>query len=390
MTNLRDSLRTTGFGNDKPKGFPSETGGFLGNDTGGSFGNDKRKGFPSGVRTSRFPSGMTSKRNAKRRNAKTQADPGNRGDMEYRQLGQTSLQLSVLGFGASPLGDVFRKTEPAERNAAVHFAVDQGINFFDVSPYYGITLAETRLGEALEGRRDKVVLATKCGRYGGAEFDFSEHAIVAGFEESLKRLRTDHVDLLQAHDVEFGHVDQIVDETIPAMRMLQEQGKARYIGITGYSLKNLMAIADEAELDSILSYCRYNLLITDLDCELVPFARKNGIGVINASPLHMGIITERGAPEWHPAAQAVRDAGQRVVALCKARGLDASEVALKFCLEYGGAASTLVGLSCREHVERNLKAMELKLDAELLAEIAKVVAPVKDVTWASGLEENYG
>jgi L-galactose dehydrogenase len=310
--------------------------------------------------------------------------------MEYRQLGETELKVSILGFGASPLGDVFRKTEPSERIGSVHLAVERGINFFDVSPYYGITLAEERLGEALEGRRDKVVLATKCGRYGGSEFDFSAKTITAGFEESLKRLRTDYVDLLQAHDVEFGEVRQIVEETLPAMRKLQGQGKARYIGITGYSLKNLMEIAGKAKVDSILSYCRYNLLITDLDKALVPFAKKNGIGVVNASPLHMGIISERGAPEWHPAPQAVRDVGQQIVKLCEARGVDASEVALKFCLEYAGAASTLVGLSNRDHVERNLKAMEMKVDAELMREIAEIVAPVKDVTWPSGREENYG
>jgi L-galactose dehydrogenase len=310
--------------------------------------------------------------------------------MEYRRLGGTELMVSVLGFGASPLGDVFRKTEPADRVAAVHLAVERGINFFDVSPYYGLTLAETRLGEALEGRREKVVLATKCGRYGGSEFDFSAKTITAGVEDSLTRLRTDYLDLLQAHDVEFGHVDQIVEETLPAMRKMQEQGKARYIGITGYSLKNLMEIAGKAKVDSILSYCRYNLLITDMDKALVPFAEEHGIGVINASPLHMGIITEKGPPEWHPAPQAVREAGQKIVALCKARGVDASEVALKFCLDYPRAASTLVGLSSTAHVERNLKAMELTLDAELLREIAEAVRPVKDFVWPSGLAENYG
>jgi L-galactose dehydrogenase len=312
--------------------------------------------------------------------------------MEYRQLGETDLRLSILGFGASPLGDVFRKTTPEERNGAVHLAVDRGINFFDVSPYYGLTLAEMRLGEALEGRREKVVLATKCGRYGADadQFDFSAKRITASVEESLGRLRTDYLDLLQAHDVEFGDVRQVVEETLPAMRRLQEQGKARYIGITGYSLKNLMEIAVQVKVDSILSYCRYNLLITDMETKLVPFAKAHGIGVINASPLHMGIITERGAPDWHPAPQSVRDAGQRIVAVCKARGLDASEVALRFCLDNPDVASTLVGLSSREHVERNLKALEMTLDAELLAEIAAAVGPEKDVTWPSGLAENYG
>src|ERR1039457_1729255 len=103
--------------------------------------------------------------------------------MEYRRLGGAKLGVLVLGFGASPLGDVLRKTEPAERNAAVHFAVDQGINFFDVSPYYGLTLAEARLGEALEGRREKVGLATKCGRDGGSEFGFSAKTVTEGVEE---------------------------------------------------------------------------------------------------------------------------------------------------------------------------------------------------------------
>ena len=312
--------------------------------------------------------------------------------MEYRQLGGTDLRISILGFGASPLGNAFRETDPVEGKASVHLAVDRGINFFDVSPYYGLTLAETRLGEALEGRREKVVLATKCGRYGANadQFDFSAARITASVEESLGRLRTDYLDLLQAHDVEFGDVRQVVEETLPAMRRLQEQGKARYIGITGYSLKNLMEIAGQVKVDSILSYCRYNLLITDMEAKLVPFAKTHGIGVINASPLHMGIITERGAPDWHPAPQSVRDAGQRIVAVCKARGLDASEVALRFCLEQPDVASTLVGLSSRAHVERNLKAMEMKVDAELLAEIAEAVAPVKDVTWPSGKAENYG
>lgn len=310
--------------------------------------------------------------------------------MEYRQLGETSLRISILGFGASPLGNAFRETDPVEGTAAVHLAVDRGINYFDVSPYYGLTLAETRLGEALEGRRQQVVLATKCGRYGADEFDFSAARITAGVEESLTRLRTDYLDLLQAHDVEFGDVRQIVEETIPAMRKLQEQGKARYIGITGYSLKNLMEIASQAKVDSILSYCRYNLMITDMNSMLVPFAKQHDIGIINASPLHMGIITERGAPEWHPAPQEVRDAGQRVVALCRERNVDASELAVRFCLDNSGVASTLVGMSSRAHVEKNLKALELRKDPVLLQKIQETIAPVANCVWPSGRAENQG
>ena len=309
---------------------------------------------------------------------------------ERRQLGRTSLETSVVSFGASPLGNVYRETDPAEGVAAVRYAIDQGINFFDVSPYYGLTVAETRLGEALEGYRDRVVLATKCGRYGVDEFDFSAARITAGLEDSLRRLRTDRVDLLQAHDVEFGEVRQIVEETVPAMRRLQAQGKVGYVGITGYSLKNLMEIASRVQVDSILTYCRYNLLVTDLTDELLPFAKQHGVGVVNASALHMGVLTGRGAPDWHPAPPEVKEMGRQVVALCASYGVDASELALKFCFDQPDVASTLVGMSTRKHVDASLRALYMKPNPALLEEIEKLVRPVYDYVWPSGREENYG
>ena len=163
--------------------------------------------------------------------------------MRYRRLGQTDLNISVVGFGASPLGGVFGPTDEQEGTRAVHLAIDRGINFFDVSPYYGLTLAEERLGLALAGHRNEVVVATKCGRYGREDFDFSAKRIRLSVEESLRRLRTDYVDLLLAHDVEFGDIDVVVEETIPTMRRLQEEGKTRCVGISGYPLSVLMTIA---------------------------------------------------------------------------------------------------------------------------------------------------
>jgi len=310
--------------------------------------------------------------------------------LEYRRLGKTDLRVGVVGFGASPLGDVFGRTDPAETVAAVHHAIDRGINLFDVSPYYGLTLAESRLGDALVGRREKVVLATKCGRYGADEFDFSAQRITAGLEDSLRRLRTEYVDLLQAHDVEFAHADQIVEETVPALRKLQQQGKARYIGITGLSLKNLVAIAKRVDVDCMISYCRYNLMVSDLDEELMPFARERGIGIINASPLHMGILTAHGPATWHPAPAEVIDAGSRVVKLCEAHGVDAPQLALHYCLQHPQVASTLVGMATRSQVDANLKAMQLKPGPGLMAKIHETIAPVHNRIWPSGLSENRG
>ena len=308
--------------------------------------------------------------------------------MQYRKLGRTDLRVSVLGFGTAPLGNVYGTTEPSEGKRAVHFAIEHGINFFDSSPYYGLTLSEERLGQALVGWRDKVILATKCGRYGLDNFDFSAARVTASIDESLRRLRTDYIDLFQAHDIEFGNVDQVIHETIPAMRKIQEQGKARYIGITGYPVKTLARIAEAVPVDTILSYSRYNLMITDMDDVLTPFAKQQDIGLINAAGLHMGILTQEGAPAWHPAPPAVHEAARKVADLCRERGVDIAEVAIRFCLDHPYVSSTLVGLANEAQVKANLKLLDIKTDPVLVDEIRSVIGPAFNHVWSSGRPEN--
>jgi L-galactose dehydrogenase len=308
--------------------------------------------------------------------------------MEYRQLGKTGLQVSVIGFGTSAFGDVFGKVDAAEATRAAHLAIDSGINFFDSSPYYGITLAETRLGEALEGRRDRVILATKCGRYGFDEFDFSAKRVFASMDESLRRLRTDYIDLFQAHDVEFGDVDQILHETLPALRQLQQQGKARYIGITGFPPKLLRRIAEAVPVDSILSYCHYNLLNTSMNEILSGFARERGIGLINASGLCMGLLTEQGPPDWHPAPAEVRQAGREAAEFCRRHGASLPTIGLRFCFEYPSVSTTLVGLATRRDVEVALGVLRSSTDKALLAQVGTILAPVFNCEWPSGRPEN--
>ena len=308
--------------------------------------------------------------------------------MEYRKLGQTDLNLSLVGFGGAALGNVFGGIDPGEGMRAVHLAVDRGINFFDTSPYYGITLSEERLGAALAGRRERVILSTKCGRYGLADFDFSAKRVTASMDESLLRLQTDYIDLFLAHDVEFGDVQQIIDETIPALRKLQQQGKARYIGITGYPPKLLRRIAEAVPVDSILSYCHYNLLNTSMDEVLTDFCRKRGIGLINASGLHMGLLTNDGGPDWHPAPKEVRDAARKAAQYCRDHGADISELALRFCLDHPYVSSTLVGISTTRELEASLKVLRSSTDAELLRQVKAILAPVFDCEWPSGRPEN--
>ncbi len=308
--------------------------------------------------------------------------------MRYRKLGTTGLEVSVIGFGASPLGNVFGDVSSSACARAVGAAVERGINLFDVSPYYGRTLAEERLGDALIEKRAGVLLATKCGRYGQDEFDFSAATVISQFEHSLRRLRTDFVDLLQAHDVEFGATRQILEETIPAMQRLKEQGKVRFIGLTGYWPGSLAQLASETKVDCVLNYCHANLFADDMDRELVPFAKRTGIGLLNASPLHMGLLGAKPVPEWHPAPRAVREAAEEVRSVCESYGVDPATLALRVCLDHPSVASTLVGISSAAEVEVACAALDWTPPADLLAAVRRIVAPVHNVVWASGLEEN--
>lgn len=308
--------------------------------------------------------------------------------MQYRPLGKTGVQVSVIGFGASPLGNEFRQVTVSECESAVDAAVDQGINYFDVAPYYGRTLAEERLGNALVGKRESVFLATKCGRYDREEFDFSAARTFSSVNASLQRLRTDHIDLYQVHDVEFGSTTQIVEETIPALEELRREGKIRFVGITGYGLDVLERIASRSHVDTILSYCRYNLLSDELDQSLRPFAQSAGIGLINASPLHMGVLTALGPPAWHPAPPEVLAAGKRVVDLLHRRNVNPSAFALRYCLDYPHAASTIVGMSSAENVQSNCRVLSMALDSELLSAVRAAATGGYNLSWPSGLDEN--
>ena len=319
-------------------------------------------------------------------------------EMIYRTLGNTGLKVSILGYGASPLGNEFGEADPAEGRRAVAYAIERGINYFDVAPYYGRTLAETRLGEALSrggtgtGRyRDKVILATKAGRYDqdrDTGFDFSAKCIQRSVEESLVRLQTETIDVFQIHDVEYARKEQIIDETLPAMFRLQEAGKVRHVGITGYPLGILRDIAQAVPVDTILSYCRYNLMDTAMDDILVPLARQTGIGLINASPLHMRVLTDLGAPDWHPAPKRVWQVGRQVANFCRKQGVDVADLAMRFALGHPDVATTLVGMSKVRSVERNLRSVGQDPDPAILRAVLRLIEPVADVCWKEGRPEN--
>lgn len=308
--------------------------------------------------------------------------------MRYRSLGTGGPRVSELGFGASPLGGIYGAFAEQDGIDAVRAALDTGITFFDVSPYYGLTAAETVLGRALRGiDRDTYVLATKVGRYGDDDFDFSAKRVTRSVHESLARLATDHLDLVQCHDIEFGFLDQIAEETVPALRGLQETGLVRAVGITGYPLPALGYLAQRTPVDTVMSYCQYTLQDRRLARHVDAFIAM-GAAVINASPLAMGALTERGAPPWHPAASQVLVGCSRAARACRARGSDLAKIALQFAVATSPCVTTVIGTANPANVRRNAAWIDEPLDEDLLSEVDAILTPVRDRGWVNGRPEN--
>src|SRR5215470_4435726 len=211
--------------------------------------------------------------------------------MKTRLLGNTGLSLPILGFGASSLGQEFRSVTLDEALKSVRVALDCGLNFIDTSPFYGRGMSEVLLGIALRGvLRESYLLCTKLGRYDLQHFDFSARRVAESVDVSLHRLGTDHLDIILCHDIEFVPMQQIVDETIPVLRKIQQQGKVRFIGFSGYPQKIFRFICDQAKVDCVLNYNQYTLQNTRFADETVPYLKGKGIGAINAGPFSARLL----------------------------------------------------------------------------------------------------
>lgn len=301
--------------------------------------------------------------------------------MKYRKLGNTGLEVSILSYGASSLGSVFRDINEQEGINTVHEAIDQGINLIDVSPYYGLTKAETVLGKALiEIPRDKYLLSSKAGRYGENDFDFSKQSILTSVENSLQRLQTDYLDFLFLHDIEFGSFEQVIEEGIPALHHLKEQGKIRYFGVSGLPLTIFERVLEQTDLDVILSYCHYSLNDQSL-LDILPLLEEKEVGLINASPLSMGLLSTRGVPDWHPASEEIKQVCQQALAHCENKGENLSKLAIQYAVSHERIPTTLVSTASMKNIQNNIKWINEPINEELLEEVIEILAPIHNKTW---------
>ena len=282
--------------------------------------------------------------------------------MIYRELGKTGMKLSAIGFGASSLGGVFHDFEEAKGIEAVFAAIDAGINFIDVSPYYGYYKAETVLGKALKDiPRDKFFLSTKVGRYGEDghnTWDYSAERVTRSVYESMERLNIDYIDLINVHDIEFSDLRQVAGETLPALVRLREEG------------------------ESVLNFCHY-CLNDDKLVDFLDFFEACGIGVINASPFSMGLLTQRGVPAWHPAPKALVEACRLAAAHCAAKDYPIEKLAMQFSLQNPRIASTLFSTTKPENLRKNIAYMDEPMDLQLVQDVQDIIGDQFRVSWSN-------
>ncbi len=309
--------------------------------------------------------------------------------MKTRPLGRTGLHVPILSFGASSLGQEFRKVTVNEAINSVRVALDCGLNLIDTSPFYGRGMSEVLLGVALkEVPRESFLLCSKLGRYDLQHFDFSPRRVAESIDVTLHRLGTDHIDILLCHDIEFVEMQQIVDETLPALRQQVAAGKVRFIGFSGYPQKIFRFILNQTDVDCVLGYNQYTLQNTRFATETIPYLEEKGVGVMNAGPFSARLLTNAPLPKWLKEPESVKEAARTAAALCTRRGVDIAKLALQFSLAHEGIATTIAGSANPENIKNWAQWASEPMDEQLLADVQSIFAPVMNLGHQEGLAKN--
>jgi L-galactose dehydrogenase len=310
--------------------------------------------------------------------------------VDYCVLGKTGLKVSRLSFGASALGGVFGPVDEKDAIRAVHAAVDCGINYFDVAPAYGGGAAETMLGKALKGiSRSRYFLSTKVGKYtkpnayGDDVLDYSRERILLSLDESGHRLGVDYFDIVHIHDIEYQgrkHTEWALTEAYETLRNLRTAGRIGAVSFGIYPLDLWRRILCSLPIDTALVHNHYCLNDTGL-LDLLPLAQEKGAGVINASPFASGLLTDHGAPAWHPASHRDRVIFRKASQFCASCGGSLSKLALQFSSQHAEIPTTLFSSPNANCVVRNVQWHSEPYDRAMVAEVRKILAPVMNKQW---------
>ncbi|WP_342437549.1 aldo/keto reductase [Paenibacillus sp. FSL L8-0436] len=302
--------------------------------------------------------------------------------MKSHRLGNSGLQVSALGLGTNSFG---KRADQETSIDIVHAALDQGINFIDTANIYAGTESERIIGLALEGRRQSAVLATKAGlpkHEGPNGSGSSRHHLMLELEGSLRRLKTDYVDLYQIHT--FDPYTPL-EETLRTLDDMVSTGKVRYIGASNYAAWELMKALGISEARKLVKYssiqCSYSLADRTPEAELVPLCLDQGLGIIPYFPLAGGILTGKYASEGAPpeGSRAETDPnfgrfltpgrielGNRVGRIAEETGASMAALSLAWLMNKPAVSTVIVGATRVEQVQQNLQSVALQPDAELM------------------------
>src|SRR5690348_999013 len=295
---------------------------------------------------------------------------------ERPTIGARGIRVSALGFGGAPIGNLYSEVSEAAAQAALQEAIERGVRYFDTAPFYGHGLSEQRIGRALAGRpRDSFVISTKVGRLiafdesrqqpmsdgfavrgSCAHYDYSGEGVRRSFEASAQRLKLDYIDVLLLHDIgRMTHGDrhtevlrQALDEALPAMVALRDQGVIGAIGIGVNEQAVCLEVLAHVDLDCIMLAGRYTLLEQESAAEVMTLAHKRRVAILIAGPYNSGLL----GPVRHPGTTynytavqaAMLERAQRIYAECAAEKVDVGAAALQFPLAHPAVASVVAGL----------------------------------------------
>ena len=308
--------------------------------------------------------------------------------MERRPLNGTGLELSVLGFGASSIGAEFRPIDVDEALRCVNVALDRGMNYIDTAAYYGRGMSEVMLGRVLpQISRDSYILSSKLGRYAPQHFDFSARRVAESVDISLERMQIDHIDIMFCHDIEFVDLDQVVNETIPALREQVDKGRVRFIGVSGYPMKIFTEMLQRSEIDVVLTYNHYTLQ-NDMALSLVEPCRDKNVGLINAAPFSARLLTNLSLPVWHKATDDVRAVAAKAAAHVRERGSDIAKLALQYSVANPEFSSCVTGSANPDRVNQWCDWLDEPMDEQLVSEVKEILKPIHNWVYVEGRPEN--
>jgi len=312
--------------------------------------------------------------------------------MQYRTLGRTGIKVSPYALGALALGTSIGNPDHDDSVRIIHKALDAGINFIDTSDVYGES--EVVVGKALKGRRDSVVLATKFSRPMGDDPNHqgaSRRWIMTAVENSLRRLRTDYIDLYQVHRPDPG---TDIEETLSALSDLIHSGKVRAVGASAMPASDIIEAQWVAERRGLERFRTdqppYSILSRGIEREVLPVAQRYGMGILVWGPLGQGMLTGRvrkGQPTDLRRAHIFRhlnderriDVVEQLIPLAEKAGLPMTHLAIAFAIAHPGVTSAIIGPHTMEQLDDLLASADVTLTDDILDQIDEIVPPGTDV-----------